>query len=105
MGGHKRRVLAGEQEWLLLRLEECPHLTVRRLALELADRGYQVSPNTVWSLLHKAGHSFKETLFAAEQDRRSPGGGRSGRSIRAGLIHGGSSSSTRPRWWRHVLYR
>jgi transposase len=60
MGGHKRRVLAGEQAWMLLRLEECPHLTVRGLTLELAERGYRVSPNTVWSLLRKAGHSFKK---------------------------------------------
>ena len=60
MGGYKRRVLAGEQEWMLLRLEECPHLTVRGLALELAERGYRVSPNTVWSMLRKAGHSFKK---------------------------------------------
>ena len=36
MGGRKRRVLAGEQQWMLLRLEECPHLTVRGLAVELA---------------------------------------------------------------------
>ena len=60
MGGYKRRVLANEQEWMLLRLEECPHLTVRGLAVELAERGYRVSPNTVWSLLRKAGHSFKK---------------------------------------------
>lgn len=60
MGGRKPRVLAGEQQWMLLRLEECPHLTVRGLALELAERGYRVSPNTVWSLLRKAGHSFKK---------------------------------------------
>jgi transposase len=60
MGGHKRRILAGEQGWLLRRLEECPHLTVRGLALELAERGLPVSPNTVWSLLRKAGHSFKK---------------------------------------------
>ncbi|MBB5985059.1 transposase [Sphingobium sp. B1D3A] len=44
----------------LLRLEECPHLTVRGLAVELAGRGHRVSPNTVWSLLRKAGHSFKK---------------------------------------------
>jgi transposase len=69
MGGHKRRVLTGEQAWMLLRLEECPHLTVRGLALELAGRGHRVSPNTVWSLLRKAGHSLKKTLFASEQDR------------------------------------
>ena len=69
MGGCKPRVLAGEQAWMLLWLEECPHLTVRGLALELAERGYRVSPNTVWSLLRKAGHSFKKSLFASEQDR------------------------------------
>jgi len=60
MGGHRRRVLAGEQEWMLRRLEECPHLTVRGLALELAGRGYRVSPNTVWSMLRQMGHSFKK---------------------------------------------
>jgi transposase len=60
MGGRKKRVLADQQEWILLRLEECPHLTVRVLAVELAERGYRVSPNTVWSLLRKAGHSFKK---------------------------------------------
>ena len=59
MGGYKRRVLTGELRWMLLRLEECPHLTVRGLALELAERGYRVSPNTVWSLLRKAGHTPK----------------------------------------------
>jgi len=60
MGGYKQRVLASEQEWMLLRLEECPHLTVRGLAAELAKRGYRVSPNTVWSLLREAGYSFKK---------------------------------------------
>lgn len=62
MGGYKPRVLAGEQAWMLLRLEECPHLTVRGLALELAERGYKVSPNTVWSLLRQAGYSFKKNV-------------------------------------------
>jgi transposase len=60
MGGYRQPILAGEQEWMLLRLAECPHLTVRGLALELAERGHKVSPNTVWSLLRKAGHSFKK---------------------------------------------
>ena len=60
MGGYKKRVLASEQQWMLLRLEECPHLTVRGLTVELAERGYRVSPNTVWSLLRQAGHSFKK---------------------------------------------
>jgi transposase len=69
MGGHKRRVLAGQQAWMLLRLEECPHLTVRALAMELAGRGYRVSPNTVWSMLRKAGHSFKKKPV---RDRAGP---------------------------------
>lgn len=60
MGGYKRRVLAGEQQWMLLRLEECPHLKVRVLAVELAERGLPVSPNTVWSLLRKTGERFKK---------------------------------------------
>lgn len=41
-------------------LEERPDLTVRGLAAELVERGYRVSPNTVWSLLRKAGYSFKK---------------------------------------------
>jgi transposase len=69
MGGRRKRVLASEQAWLLARLEECPDLTVRSLALELKDKGFDVSHNTVWSLLRAAGFSFKKTLFAAEQDR------------------------------------
>lgn len=77
MGGYKRRVLADEQGWMLLRLEECPHLTVRGLAVELAERGYRVSPNTVWSLLRKAGHSFKKkpvrSRAGSSQDRPAPG--------------------------------
>lgn len=60
MGGYKKRVLAGELAWMLRRLEECPHLTMKGLALELVERGYKVSPNTVWSLLRKAGYSFKK---------------------------------------------
>jgi len=77
MGGYKRRVLANEQTWMLLRLEQCPHLTVRGLAVELAERGYRVSPNTVWSLLRKAGHSFKKNAVrsgaGSSEDRAPPG--------------------------------
>lgn len=77
MGGRRRRVLAGEQEWMLLRLEQCPHLTVRGLALELAERDYRVSPNTVWSMLRKAGYSFKKKPVRGRagppEDRPAPG--------------------------------
>lgn len=60
MGGRRRPVLLGEQDWLLARLAEQPDLTVRALAAELAGRGVVVSPNTVWVLLRRAGHRFKK---------------------------------------------
>jgi transposase len=45
MGSYKPRVLGAERQRMLLRLQQCPHLTVRGLAVELAERGYRVSPN------------------------------------------------------------
>lgn len=76
MGGHRRRMLACEQSWMLARLDEQPDLTVRALALELRERGYgTVSPNTVWSLLRSAGFSFKKNAVrrrAAATGNRSP---------------------------------
>jgi hypothetical protein len=39
MGGHRRRVLAGERDWLLGRLAEKPDLTLRALVAELVERG------------------------------------------------------------------
>jgi transposase len=73
MGGRRPRVLASEQAWMLSRLEESPDVTVRALAIELKDRGFEVSPNTVWSLLRKAGFSFKKN--AVRRRAGSPGGG------------------------------
>lgn len=60
MGGRRRPVLEEERSWLLARLAAQPELTVRTLAPELAERGKPVSPNTVWVLLRRAGHSFKK---------------------------------------------
>jgi len=54
----------------MLRLEECPHLTVRGLAVELAERGYRFSPNTVQSLLRQAGYSFKIACSPASRSAR-----------------------------------
>ena len=74
MGGHRKRVLAAEQAWMLERLAACPDLTVRALALELRERGYSgVSHNTVWSLLRAAGFSFKKN---AVRHRAAPAGDR-----------------------------
>jgi len=78
MGGHRKRILASEQGWMLERLSVCPDLTVRALALELRERGYRrVSHNTVWSLLRAAGFSFKKNAVrhrtGAAGDRAAAG--------------------------------
>jgi transposase len=73
MGGRRRPVLDGELAWLLARLAERPELTVRTLAAELAERGKPVSPNTVWVLLRRAGHSFKKNVV---RHRAGPTGNR-----------------------------
>jgi transposase len=77
MGGHRKRILASEQPWLLARLAEQPDLTVRALAVELKDRGFEVSPNTVWTLLRSAGFSFKKNAVrrraATPGHRAAPG--------------------------------
>jgi hypothetical protein len=44
IGGYKRRGLADEQQWMLLRLEECPHLTVRDLAVKLVESDFGSAP-------------------------------------------------------------
>lgn len=77
MGGHRKRILLSEQSWMLQRLAECPDLTVRGLALELRERGFGVSHNTVWSLLRHAGFSFKKNAVrhraGATGDRQATG--------------------------------
>lgn len=73
MGGRRRLVLDEERAWLLSRLADQPELTVRTLAAELAERGKPVSPNTVWVLLRRAGHSFKKN---AVRHRAAPAGDR-----------------------------
>ena len=77
MGGHRKRILMSEQAWLLARLAERPDLTVRSLAIELRDKGYTVSHNTVWSLLRSAGFSFKKNAVRrrAEQAEGGPATG------------------------------
>jgi len=94
MGGHRRRSLAGERDWLLARLGEKPDLTLRAVVAELAARGITASYGAVWRFFAREGITFKKSLHASEQDR--PGGAPGGRSIRAGLTPSAWSSSTRP---------
>ena len=69
MGGHRRRVLAPERDWLLARVAAKPDLTLNALLAELAARGRMVSYGALWKFLDDEGLRFKKTLHAAEQDR------------------------------------
>ena len=96
IGGYKPNILAGVHgDWLIERARE--GFTLRGLVTELAERGVKVDYVQVWRFVHARGLSFKKKAYFPPNScaRRSPGGARSGRSIRGGLIPGTSSSSTR----------
>jgi transposase len=60
VGGHRPVLLKAHRDWILLRLKETSHLTLHRLADELAARGVHVSHDTVWRFLRAEGLSFKK---------------------------------------------
>lgn len=61
MGGHRKRVLEPDREFILSRLAAEPELTVRALRLELAElRGKRVCRDTLWRFLKREGLSFKK---------------------------------------------
>ena len=59
-GGSKVRALAGEGDWVLERVAAEPHVSTRALAVELAERGREVSHVTVWNLLRRARLTHKK---------------------------------------------
>ncbi|WFU46170.1 IS630 family transposase [Sinorhizobium terangae] len=69
MGGHRKHVLEPHRAFIAERINQTPHLSLRRLKEELAARGVKVSHDTVWRFLRREGLRFKKTLFALEQAR------------------------------------
>jgi len=59
MGGHRKPVLAVHRDWLLGRVRERPEITLHALKDELREHGVDVSHDTVWRFLRRAGLSFK----------------------------------------------
>jgi len=81
----------------LARLAAAPDLTLRALVVELGERGVVTSYGSVWRIIHDAGIGFKKLCSPPSRiDRTWQGAGRSGRSIKIGLIQRAWSSSTRP---------
>jgi transposase-like protein len=96
LGGRRPYALEGERDWLLARVGEAPDLTLRALAAELAARGI-LEPLRGVAPADPGRHHLQEKA-CAPASRNEPmwcGGGRNGRSIRAGLIPHVWSSSAR----------
>jgi transposase len=64
MGSPRRSILAGERSWLLERIGQESHVTLRQLLAELSDRGVAVCYGTVWKFVHDEGLSFKKKRLA-----------------------------------------
>ena len=60
MGGKPGRELEAHRDWLLDRIRSEPHVTVRSLSAELAERGISAGHVSVWRVLKEAGFSFKK---------------------------------------------
>lgn len=61
IGGHRRPAIRGDNlDWLRKRLTEKGDLTIRGLVVELADRGVEVTHDTVWRTVRRLGLSFKK---------------------------------------------
>jgi transposase len=81
MGGHRRRILRGERDWLLARIAEKPDLTLRAVLAELAVRGMVVSYGAVWAFFASEGITFKKK--PARQRARSSRCGSAARPVEA----------------------
>lgn len=60
MGGYRRPILAPHRAWLLDQVQARSHVTLAMLQERLAERGIDVSPDTVWRFLRGRGFSFKK---------------------------------------------
>jgi len=97
MGGHRKRLLEPHRALVIGRVKAVPDITLKALVAELAEQGIATSTVSVWRLVRSEGLRFKKKRCSPSSScgRRSPGGASSGRSIRAGLIPGAWSLSTR----------
>lgn len=60
MGGKRPLLLEKERDWLMVRLEEKPDLTLHALRTELAERGVAISCDTLWRFVRRQGKTFKK---------------------------------------------
>jgi transposase len=64
IGGHRPFLLADQRDFILARIAAEPHITLRGLQAELAERGCTVSFGTLWNFVRRAGLRFKKKRAA-----------------------------------------
>ncbi len=62
MGRPSGRALDGHRDWLLERAVSGCAVSLRSLAVDLAERGVAASPVSIWRVLRAAGFSFKKRM-------------------------------------------
>ena len=60
VGGHRKPILDPHRDFIIDRIRQTPHLTLKGLRDELAIRGVKVSHNAVWLFLRREGLRFKK---------------------------------------------
>ena len=63
MGGHRPRLLEAHEDFILKRIAETSHVTVRGLRDELAERGVVVCHDTIWRFLRARGLTHKKACL------------------------------------------
>ncbi len=60
IGGHRKPILEGQEDWLRARMLEGAHVTLKQVRDELAGRGRKVSHGALWNFVKRLGLSFKK---------------------------------------------
>ena len=69
VGGQKKRKLADHEAWLHDVMTAEPDITLAELRDRLADRGIEISRQSINDTLHALGYRYKKTAHAVEQER------------------------------------
>lgn len=64
MGGHRKPILEPHRDWLLDQVRRRPEVTVKGLQALLAERGVEVSHDTVWRFMRGCGLTFKKRRWS-----------------------------------------
>ena len=60
IGGYRKPLLEGQEGWLRARMLQGPHVTLKQVRGELAERGFVVSHGALWNFVKRLGPSFKK---------------------------------------------